>query len=131
VPFSRGRQLGLLERGHPAGQQGERVGAGATGLSGVYEHRQTGVGGQLEGVVHQLQAPDDGVVDEFGPGAVQVDVVRRPPGAEVLAGPANWRLRWSARRRTRLRRWPLPLRPQARTNRRRTYKPDHLEPCRL
>ena len=52
----------------------------AAGFGGVDEHRQAGVGGKLEGVVHQFQAPDDGVVDLLGAGSVQADIVRGPSG---------------------------------------------------
>jgi hypothetical protein len=54
-------------------------------LGGVGEHGQTAVGGEFHRFVGELEVADDRVVESFGAGVVEADVVGRPFGAERFA----------------------------------------------
>lgn len=78
------RLLGrVLGRG-PAGQQTQRVPGGGTGLGGIDEQRQAGVGGEIQALVHEVEVPDHGMPEMLEPGVVLAHVVGRPPRTELL-----------------------------------------------
>src|SRR3954451_10127160 len=88
VGGGRGRIGGRgLVGGRPAGQELEAVLGRCAGFGGVDGQRQLPVvgGGQVQGVVDQLEGADGGVAELFGPGVVDAHVVRGPAGAELLA----------------------------------------------
>ena len=59
---------------------------GRGGFGGVDGEREAGVGDHVDAFVGEFEVADDGVVKELlGAGAVEPDVVRAPPAAEVLA----------------------------------------------
>ena len=76
-------RLRLLGRG-PAGQQPQRVPGGRTGLGGVDEERQPGVGREIQALVHKTEVPDRGVPELLESGVMLAHVGGRPPGAELL-----------------------------------------------
>src|SRR3954470_659420 len=92
-------QSGLVSRGggrlggggdigrRPAGQELETVLGRRAGFGGVDGQGQLPavLGGQIEGVVNQLEEADGGMSELLGPGVVQPYVVRSPTGAELLA----------------------------------------------
>src|SRR6185437_17077392 len=75
----------LVEGGGPGGEELERVVGRRARLGAVGGDPQALVGGQVEGLVGERELADDGVVEPLGAAAVEADVVRGPPGAEVLA----------------------------------------------
>jgi hypothetical protein len=79
------RWLGLALSGGPAGQQIKGVGGGAGGFGGVDEHPQTGVGGQVERLVGEVEVADDGMVQPLAAGLVEQHVVAGPQASERLA----------------------------------------------
>src|SRR6202040_407770 len=75
----------LVEGGGPGGEELERVVRWGTRLGGIGGDPQAAVGGEVEGLVGKGEVADGGVMEPLDPGAVEADVVRGPPGAEVLA----------------------------------------------
>src|ERR1700748_566403 len=69
----------------PARQEVEPVLGWRAGRRAVGVQPQTRVGGEVEGFVVEGQVADLGMVEALGSGAMQPYVVRRPPGAELLA----------------------------------------------
>ena len=58
---------------------------GGSGFGGEDEHLQAAVGGEIHGLVGEVEVADDGVVDALEAGAVFADVVGSPEFAEQVA----------------------------------------------
>src|SRR6266571_6784138 len=71
--------------GGPAGEQAQCVVRGGPGLGGVGEQALARFGGDREGLVGEIEVPDDGVVDELDAGGVDPDVVGGPSDPELVA----------------------------------------------
>src|SRR5215210_7936591 len=78
-------RLRLVERRRPAREEVQRLLGLRTGLSGVRQDGETGVGPELHHLERQAEISDDRVVNILDAGLVDADVVRGPSGAELLA----------------------------------------------
>ena len=75
----------LVHGGGPGGEELEGVVGGSAWLGAVRRDPQAAVGGEIQGFEGEGEVADDGMVEALGAGAVEADIVRGPPGAEVLA----------------------------------------------
>src|SRR5215216_6507043 len=78
-------RLRLVERGRPAREEVQRLLGLRTGLSGVRQDGETGVGPELHHLERQAEISDDWVMNMLDARLVHADVVRGPSGAELLA----------------------------------------------
>jgi len=76
---------GLVQGGGPGGEELEGIIGGGARLGGVSGDPQATIGGQVECLEGEGELADGGMAEPLGAGAVEADIVRGPPGAEVLA----------------------------------------------
>ena len=74
----------MIPGGGVAGEEVERVVGRAVGFGDVDEEVLALIGGG-ERLVGKVEVADDGVVESFGAGGVDADVMGGPPGPELLA----------------------------------------------